>query len=80
MVMYRFISGLKTNKPCGNFLVNNLYLHHCHVRHGLFSLIKVRSLHLYEIDSTELIHFLELIPPHLEDLGIYSSDSDLYDF
>ncbi len=30
--MDSFIDGLKTNKPCGNFLVNNLRLEYCHVR------------------------------------------------
>ncbi len=50
------------------------------MRHELFSLIKVRSLHLYGIGSTELIHFLELIPPHLKDLGIFSSECDPYAF
>ncbi len=78
--MDSFISGLKTNDSCGNVLVNNLHLYHCHVRHELFSLIKVRSLHLNEIYSTELILFLELIPPHLNDLGIICSYSDLYDY
>ncbi len=35
---------------------------------------------MYEIDSTELIHILELIPPHLKDLGIYSCECDPYEF
>ncbi len=73
--MDSFIGGLKTNNPCGGF-IDNLILNRArdtrYPLHELFSLIDVRGLELFAFDSNDLIHILELIPLHLNNLRIYN--------